>query len=134
MYLLVNRFGTKPLIAIGGFVSAGLVISFFFVNELWLAVALNMFHAFFSAFALTAGRCLVLDQIPSSRGTMMALAAIFGNIGGAIGPAVGGSLLFLFSYQITGVAVGAFGVVSTCIFCFLTKDPYKNMMHQSRSI
>jgi MFS family permease len=58
---------------------------------------------------------------------MMSLAAIFGNIGGAIGPAVGGLLLFLFSYQITGVAIGALGIVSTSIFCFLTKDPYKNM-------
>jgi len=130
---LATRFGTKPLIAIGGFVSAGFAISFFFANQLWLAVALNMFHAFFSAFPLTAGRCLVIDQIPSSRSTMMSVAAIFGSIGDAIGSALSGSLLVLFSYQIAGIATGVLGVCATLIF-FVAKDPYKNSSRNTTSL
>jgi len=122
---LVNRFGTKPLIIVGGFITAGFAISFFFANQLWLAVALNMFHAFFSAFPTTAGRCLVVDQIPSTRSTMLSLVLIFGSTGDALGSAVLGSLLALFSYQITAIAAGALGILATCII-FLTKDPYKN--------
>jgi predicted MFS family arabinose efflux permease len=129
---LATRFGTKPLIIVGGFVTGGFATSFFFANQLWLAVALNMFHAFFSAFPMTAGRCLVVDQVPSSRSTMLSLAFISSSIGDAIGSAVSGSLLVLFSYQIVGIASAVLCVCANCIF-FLTKDPYKNSIRNTSS-
>jgi MFS family permease len=92
-----------------------------------------MFHAFFSAFPLTAGRCMVIDQIPSSRRTMISVAAIFGSIGDAIGSALSGSLLVLFSYQIAGIATGVLGVCATFIF-LLAKDPYRNFTRNTTSI
>jgi predicted MFS family arabinose efflux permease len=125
---LVTRVGTKPLIVMGGLVSAGMATSFFFTNQLWLALTVNMIHAFFSAFPLTAGRCLVIDQIPSSRSTMISIAAIFGSIGDAIGSALSGSLLVLFSYQIAGIATGVLSVCATIMF-FLSKDPYKKSFY-----
>ena len=124
---LTNRFGSKPLIVIGLVVSGVLTIAFFFMAELWIALTLDMMHVFFSALAFTAGRCLCLDQVPLSRSTMVSLGVIFGSIGAAVGMAVGGALLVLFSYQIVGVAFGAIGLGGACIFYFLTKDPYQNM-------
>jgi len=117
---------------VGGFVSAGFIALFFSTNQLWLALTFNMFHAFFSAFPITAGRCLIVDQIPSSRSTMLSLTGIFGSIGDAIGSAVFASLLVLFSYQIVGIANAAIGVLATCIF-FLAKDPYKKSTQNKSS-
>jgi predicted MFS family arabinose efflux permease len=129
---LVTRFGTKPLIVMGGLVTAGMATVFFFTNQLWLALTVNMFHAFFSAFPLTAGRCLVIDQIPSSRSTMISVAEVFGSVGDAIGSALSGLLLVLFSYQIMGIATGALSVCATLMF-FLAKDPYKKSSQNTSS-
>jgi len=46
----------------------------------------------------------------------MQKAAFEASIGGAIGPALGGFLLALFSYQITGAATGALSVSATCTY------------------
>jgi predicted MFS family arabinose efflux permease len=49
---------------------------------------------------------------------------MFYTIGIAMGTAVGGVMLSLFSsYQAVGLAIGAMGVTSAAIFFFLTRDP-----------
>jgi Na+/melibiose symporter-like transporter len=62
---------------------------------------------------------------------MMSLRSIFTEMGGAIGAALGGALLVLFSYnlalsyQTVGIAFGAIGIAASAVFYFLTKDPNK---------
>jgi predicted MFS family arabinose efflux permease len=121
---LVNRIGAKTLTVAGSLGGGVLLMLFFFMPNLWVAVALDMAHVWFEAAALTASGCLALDQVPKSRGTMMSLGNAFSNIGSAIGAAVGGAMLVLFvSYQAVGLALGAMCITAAAVFYFLTKDP-----------
>jgi predicted MFS family arabinose efflux permease len=126
---LVNRVGAKTLTVAGSLGGGILLMLFFFMPNLWVAFTLDMVHVWFAAAAGTAFQCLVIDQVPKFRGTMMSMISVFINIGGAIGPAVGGAMLVLFSsnqalsYQAVGLALGAMGAASAAVVYFFTKDP-----------
>jgi predicted MFS family arabinose efflux permease len=120
---LINRVGAKKLAAGSLLVSGVLTAAFFLAPNLWVALALNFIQAGFFAAGGTAFSCLILDQVPQSRGTMLSLNTVCGSIGAAIGTAVGGALLVLISYQAVGFAFAAFCVAATIIYYFLTKDP-----------
>jgi predicted MFS family arabinose efflux permease len=122
---LVNRIGAKPITIACSLASSVFVMAIFAMPSMWLALAVDMVHVWFAAAAATAFSCLVLDQVPKSRGTMMSTRSIFGAMGGAIGAAVGGVALFLFSYQALGLAIGAIGIIPAAIVFFLVKDPNK---------
>jgi predicted MFS family arabinose efflux permease len=122
---VVNRIGTKP-ITIGASITSGiLVMAVFSMPSLLLAVAVDIAHVWFAAAAGTAFSCLVLDQVPRSRGTFMSMRSLFGSIGGAVGAAVGGAVLFLFSYPALGVALGTMGIAAAAVVAFFIKDPNK---------
>ncbi len=121
---IVNRVGAKNLTVVGALVSSVLAMVFFFMPNLWVAITLDMTHVGFYFAAYTAFNCLALDQVPSFRGTMMSMKNMFYTIGIAMGTAVGGAMLMLFSsYQAVGFAIGAMGVSSAVVFFFLTRDP-----------
>jgi predicted MFS family arabinose efflux permease len=126
---LVNRVGAKTLTVAGSLGGGILLMLFFFMPNLWVAFTLDMVHVWFAAAAVTAFQCLVIDQVPKFRGTMMSMISVFINIGGAIGPAVGGAMLVLFSsnqalaYQAVGLALGAMGAAAAAVVYFFTKDP-----------
>jgi predicted MFS family arabinose efflux permease len=54
---------------------------------------------------------------------MLSIHRIVGNAGDAIGAAVGGAILALFSWQVLGIGFGAFMIASAAIFLFLVKQP-----------
>ncbi len=122
---IANRIGTKKITIAGSLISGILIMAIFSMPNLWLAFAINIAHVWFQAAAGTAFSCLVLDQVPKFRGTMMSMRTLFGGIGGAIGAAVGGAVLFLFSYQALGLVLGAMGIAAATVVFFLVKDPNK---------
>lgn len=123
---LVNKFGAKNL-AVGSLLLSGVFTgTFFLAPNLWVALALNVSQAFFFATGGTAYNCLILDQVPQSRGTILSFNTVCGGIGGAIGAAVGGAILILFSYPAVGFAFAAICFTATAIYHFLTKDPNRN--------
>jgi DHA1 family bicyclomycin/chloramphenicol resistance-like MFS transporter len=122
---ITNRFGTKILVLLGFSVSGILLILLFSISNLWISFVLNAVHVTFFSMAFTASRCLILDQIKTSRSTMVSAGTVLANIGQILGPVVGGAVLVLFSYQAVGLAMGAFGISAALIFYFLTRDPYK---------
>jgi DHA1 family inner membrane transport protein len=124
---LANRFGVKTLTVIGA-LGNGIFIALLFLSpDLWLALALNWLHVWFSTTAGTALSCLALDQVPEARGTMMSLQRVFGNIGNTIGPAVGGALLVWASYQALGFVLGAMSIVASAIILLIAKDTTRGM-------
>jgi len=127
---ITNKLGTKILVLLGFTVSGILIISLFSINNLWISFALNATHVTFFAMAFTASRCLILDQIQTSRSTMVSTTTVLGNIGQILGPVIGGAVLVLFSYQAVGLAIGAIGISAALLFFFLTRDPYKPLMTQ----
>jgi DHA1 family purine base/nucleoside efflux pump-like MFS transporter len=120
---LVSRFGSMSVAVICSLISGIFIIVFFIVPILWLALAFNFVHVIFKAFSLPAFYCIVVDQVQEFRGTMMSFQRISENAGRAIGAAIGGALLALFSYQALGLGFGAMTIVAAAIFFFLVKQP-----------
>jgi len=120
---LINKFGAKPVAVIGVSVSGILAAAFFNTPTLMLTLMLNFTSVIISAFAVPAVICLTVDQVPEARGTMMSLHRIALNAGEAIGAAIGGAVLWFFSFQILGIVFGAFSVGSALIFLTFVKQP-----------
>jgi predicted MFS family arabinose efflux permease len=120
----VNKVGAKTLTVAGSLGGGILLMLFFFMPNLWVAFSVDMVHVWFAATAFTAFQCLVLDQVPKARGTMMSLITMFANIGVAIGAALGGAVLALFvSYQAVGLTLGATSIAAAAVIYFFSKDP-----------
>ncbi len=120
---LINKFGAKSVAVIGISVSGILVAVFFSMPTLMLTLMFNFASVIAGAFAVPAVICLTVDQVPEARGTMMSLHRIAMNAGEAIGAAIGGAVLFFFSFQILGFVFAAFSVASAFIFWVFVKQP-----------
>jgi predicted MFS family arabinose efflux permease len=120
---LISRFGSKRVAVVCGFASGVLTLMFFNIPILWLTLAFNFVSVIIGGCSIPAFACLVVDQVPKSRGTMMSLNRITKNLGEAIGAGIGGVLLALFSYQALGVGFGAFMIAQVAIFYLLVKQP-----------
>ncbi|HSQ49089.1 MAG TPA: MFS transporter, partial [Candidatus Deferrimicrobiaceae bacterium] len=98
--------------------------TFFFIPNLYGAIALDMLHIAVGSAAIPAFIYLMLEQTPNYRGTMMSLNSVFNNAGNAIGPAVGGALLILSSgfYPFVGLAFGLMTFAGAAVLLLFVKD------------
>jgi predicted MFS family arabinose efflux permease len=121
---LVNKYGAKRIAVTSTLLAAFFTMMFFFIPNVWLAVAFDMTHVWFTVIAFVSFACLVLDQVPKYRGTLMSLNSLFNSIGNAIAPAVGGALLVATDgiYGSVGLALGIMAISGSIIMIFLTKD------------
>ncbi len=119
---LVNRFGRKSLTVLTALLAGIFIVSFVYLSDLWLSLALNFLATWFSGMASSAANSLTLEQVPKSRGTMMSINSAALSLGNAIGSALGGLALVLFNYEAMGSALGAMGIVAAIIFYLLTVD------------
>jgi DHA1 family bicyclomycin/chloramphenicol resistance-like MFS transporter len=121
---IVNRVGAKRLALTMTSLSAICLSTFFFIPNLYGAIALDMLHIAFGSAAIPAFIYLVLEQTPDYRGTMMSLNSIFNNAGNAIGPAIGGALLILTSgfYPVIGLAFGLMTFTGAAVLLLFVKD------------
>lgn len=122
---LVSKVGAKLLTATGALGDGVFIILLFFAPSVWVGLTFNYLHIWFASMAMSGFGCLALDQIPSSRVSMISLRSVFANVGNAVGSALGGLMLFLFSFQALGFALGAMSIISALIIQSLVKDPYK---------
>jgi len=120
---LANRFGKKPLTVLSSFLAGIFIISFVYLPNLWFSLAVSFLGSWFSGMASSTANSLSLEQVPEFRGTMMSINSAAISLGGALGAAVGGLALDLFSYDAVGLILGAMGLVAAVVFYFLTMDP-----------
>jgi predicted MFS family arabinose efflux permease len=120
---LVGKFGRKPMTFLGILVLGVATSLYTIVPNLYLSMALAFSASFFSGLRDSASSSLSLEQIPAFRGTMMSLRMTAGSIGYIMGTAIGGYTLFISSYELMGVSIGALGIVSAIITLFLIRDP-----------
>jgi predicted MFS family arabinose efflux permease len=121
---LVIKFGAKRIAVLSTLLAAFFTMTFFFIPNLWVCLVFDMLHVWFAATASTAFVCLIIDQVPKSRGTLMSLNHVFSNIGNVIAPAVGGVLLALTGvYGAVGLALGIITIAAAAIIFFFAKDP-----------
>ena len=119
---LVKRYGAKTLTVIGALGDGIFILLLFLAPNLWLALAFDWLHVWSATTAGTTLSCLALDQVPTARGTMMSMKSVFGNIGNAIGPAVGGALLIWASYPTLGLIFGTMSIIASAIILFIAND------------
>lgn len=124
---LANRYGVKVLTVLGTLGDGIFILLLFFAPNLWLALAFNWLHVWSFTIAGTALSCLALDQVPRVRGTMMSMKSVFGNIGNALGPAIGGALLIWASYPSLGLVLGAMSMIASAIILFRANDTTRGL-------
>jgi predicted MFS family arabinose efflux permease len=129
---LVNKFGAKRLTIVSTLLSAFFCMTFFFIPNFWVSLAFDMLHVWFAATASVAFACLILDQVPKSRGTVMSMNRVFNSIGETIAPAVGGGLLALTGgvYGAIGLALGSLTIAGIVILFFFARDPTREIAAQ----
>ena len=120
---LVGKFGQKLPTVLTALLAGIFTISFVYLPNLWLSLALNFLGTWFSGMASSAANSLTLEQVPRFRGTMMSITSAALSLGSAVGAALGGLVLDLFNYEVMGSLLGAMGVVAAIIFYLLTVDP-----------
>lgn len=119
----VNRFGRKTSTVWTALLAGIFTISFAYVPNLWLSLALNFLGAWFFGMGASAANSLTLEQVPKFRGTMMSLTSAAQSLGSALGAALGGVILVLYDYLIMGSVLGALGIVAAIVIHFLALDP-----------
>jgi len=130
---VANRIGLKTLTVIGCLVSGVGVISLFLMPTIGLALSFDFTGIFFAGIALSAATSLSLEQVPDSRGTMMALNTAVVSIGTALVAAVGGVLLDLFSFEALGPVLGSTGIIAAAAY-FLAKDPSRGKLRVAKPL
>jgi len=119
---VVNRFGRKTSSVFTAFLAGIFTISYAYMPNLWLSLALSFIDSWFFGVVASAANSLVLEQVQEFRSTMMSIDSAVINLGSALGTAVGGLALVSFDYEGLGIALGAMGVISAFVFHFLTID------------
>jgi predicted MFS family arabinose efflux permease len=120
---IINRFTAKRLVVLGTFLDGIFIIVLFFAPTLWLALLFDFAHVFVAGMAYTSFGCLVLDQVPKSRGTMISMSKVFTKAGDSIAAAIGGLMLVWFSsYSALGIALGAISMCASAVILLLAKN------------
>jgi predicted MFS family arabinose efflux permease len=131
---VVPRFGRKNILISCGFLAGLFTIVGFSMPEMWLAVAFRFLAVLFSAIAGTAGSLLAIELVPKYRATLMSLFGVFGASGAIIGVILGGRVLDATkSFPMTGIVLGAFGIVSAVECFFLVVDPVRTKQTTKRA-
>jgi len=120
---LVGKFGRKPMTFLGILILGISTCLYTIVPNLYLSMALAFSASVFSGLRDSASSSLSLEQIPEFRGTMMSLRMTAGSVGYILGTALGGYTLYIASYELMGVSIGALGIVSALITLILIRDP-----------
>lgn len=122
---LASRFGARPTTVIPTMLCGVFVMMFFFIPNLWGAMACHFMFSWIGPMGLTGYVCLAVAQVPETRGTMMSLNSAVESAGSTIGPALGGAILVLTLgfYGTVGLAFGGLYVVSAILRFFWTKEP-----------
>ena len=119
---LVDRFGRKRFVVYNWFARGVLIAAIVFMPNVYGALFMSFVATLIGGFAVTGGHSLIVEQAPKSRGTMMSINGVFGSIGITIGTACGG-LALTQGFQLLGLTLGVFAVISALIILLLAKEP-----------
>ena len=120
---LVNRIGRKRQIVLMLLFASPALIAAAFIPNLWISVILHYAFFFVSSMGYPASMSLTLEQVPTSRGTMMSINAVFITLGLALGAAVGGIALVLGGWVSVLLSFAALSLIAVAIYFFFTNDP-----------
>jgi predicted MFS family arabinose efflux permease len=120
---IVNHYGRKNVSVYPALIAGIIILTYMNVFNVWASMILRFLGSFFVAVAWVASRSLTLEQVPGFRGTMMSLNSAAQSLGAVVGTGVGGILLLNFSYQLVGIVLGFFGIISGLTYYLFTQEP-----------
>jgi DHA1 family purine base/nucleoside efflux pump-like MFS transporter len=120
---IVGKFGRKLVLIVSLLLESILIILSTNVQNLWVALIIIYLAYLMMGLVFPVSMSLTLEQVPKFRGTMMSLNSAAGNLGMALGSAVGGLILLMYSYGFVGVSLGVLGIIGTIIYQTQVVDP-----------
>lgn len=120
---LSDLIGRRSMMLLGGFFFAGPPFLYPFVETPGTLVALRFLHGFATAIFGPVAAAFVADLSQRGRAEKLGWFAAAGDLGGTLGPLVGGLLLFYTaSYDATFWTVGALGLLPILMVLRLPRD------------
>ncbi len=112
---IMRRLGSRRLWALAMTISGISTALALLVPNVWASLTLTLLVNIQYGLAFTSASSLALDQVPSFRGTFMALFAASNYLGMTVGASLGGMILLWFNYGSLGVYLGAVGLLAALI-------------------
>lgn len=128
---LADTIGRIPVMVIGAGVCFIMGFIYPAVGSVMAFLILRFFHGFSTGFKPTGTSAYVADVVPDHRrGEAMGMLGVFGSLGIAAGPAVGGVIANYFSIDAMFYTSSAFAIMSVIILLGMTetvtvKHPFK---------
>jgi len=120
---LSDHIGRKRMLVLGTLFFAGPPFLYPFVNSPVTLLLLRFLHGFATAIFSPIAAAYVVDLFQTGRGEKLGWFASAGDIGGTVGPLLGGLVLYSTeSYSATYLLVGALGVVPAFLILRLPDD------------
>ena len=119
---LADTIGRIPVMVIGAGVCFILGFLYPMVGTVWAFLLLRFFHGFSTGFKPTGTSAYVADVVPENRrGEAMGLLGVFGSLGIAAGPAVGGVIALHLSLNAMFYTSSIFAILSVVILLGMTE-------------
>src|SRR5438445_6809449 len=120
---LSDVLGRKRMMLLGCLFFAGPPFLYPFVHSAGALLALRFLHGFATAIFSPVASAFVADLSTRGRGQKLGWFASANDLGGTVGPLLGGLLLFFTaSYSMTYLAVGVLGMLPLAIILRLPED------------
>ena len=119
---LADTIGRIPVMVFGA--SVCFILGFLYpaVGTVWAFLLLRFFHGFSTGFKPTGTSAYVADVVPENkRGEAMGLLGVFGSLGIAAGPAVGGVIANQISLNAMFYSSSVFAILSVLILLGMTE-------------
>jgi predicted MFS family arabinose efflux permease len=107
-----RRIGSRQLWALGTAIAGFSIVLALIVPNVLLSLALSLLVFIMLGLAFTSANSLALTQIPSFRGTFMALFTAFNGLGTTLGASLGGMILLWSNYESLGFFLGSIGLLA----------------------
>jgi len=112
---LMRRFGSRRLWALAMTILSINMVLAWLVPNVWLSLTLTLLVFILFGSVFTSANNLTLDQVPSFRGTIMALFTASERLGLTMGASLGGMILLWFNYGSLGLFLGLIGLLAAII-------------------
>ena len=119
---LADTVGRIPVMVFGAGVCFILGFLYPMVGTVFAFLLLRFFHGFSTGFKPTGTSAYIADIVPDNRrGEAMGMMGVFGSIGMAIGPAIGGYVANMFTTDIMFYTSSIFAILSVLILLGMTE-------------
>lgn len=119
---LADTIGRIPVMVIGAVVCFVMGFIYPLIGSVTAFLLLRFFHGFSTGFKPTGTSAYVADVVPENRrGEAMGLLGVFGSLGIAAGPAVGGVIANIYSLNAMFYTSSVFAIMSVVILLGMTE-------------